>query len=157
MGLGRVYHPRSGALSVIGSGSSAHLQLVELICAAGESQSPLGSDHQPPVFALGGGAPDHSWRRKTSQYYFSACRGRQSESTARGYSCANQQIQKYCGAVQTQIGLAASVSTFWPLSRASDLKFSLSSLRQVRLCCPPTDLFRLTGLDRLFFVGTPLG
>src|SRR6266511_3551248 len=68
MGLGRVYHPRSGALSVIGSGSSAHLQLVELICAAGESQSPLGSDHQPPVFALGGGAPDHSWRRKTSQH-----------------------------------------------------------------------------------------
>src|SRR6266511_1101143 len=94
MGLGRVYHPRSGALSVIGSGSSAHLQLVELICAAGESQSPLGSDHQPPVFALGGGAQDHSWRRKTSQYYFSACRGRQSESAARGYSCANQQIQR---------------------------------------------------------------
>ena len=60
MGLGRFHHPGLGTVSTLSRGGGTDLQLVELICAAGKSQSEIGGDHQPAVSTLSRGTPDHS-------------------------------------------------------------------------------------------------
>ena len=107
MGLGRFHHPGLGTLQALGAG--ADLQLVELVCEAGKSQSEIRGDHQPAVSALGCGPSDHSRWRKAAHHYFAARRERQSKVVAHWYPCAHQPIQNRCGAAQNQIGLAAGL------------------------------------------------
>src|SRR5918994_6021712 len=106
MGLGRVYYSRPRALPALGDGGGPDLQLVELICASGKSQSPIGGDHQPALFTLGRGAPEQSWRCAASYHHSSARRGGQSEIAARWYPWVVGSIQSNCGAVENQVGLA---------------------------------------------------
>src|SRR6478672_3354620 len=100
MGLGRFHYPGLGTLSALSAGGGADLQLVELVCAAGKSQSQIGGHHQPAVSALCGGAPDHSWWRSASHHHLTARSGQQSAIDADGYSCPNEPIQSSCGAVE---------------------------------------------------------
>jgi hypothetical protein len=84
MGLGRFNHPGLGTLQALGAG--ADLQLVELVCEAGKSQSEIRGDHQPAVSALGGGAPDHSWWHSAPHHHLAARSGQQTAINPRRYS-----------------------------------------------------------------------
>src|ERR1017187_321567 len=64
MGLGWLHHTGYREMQLERTGSSADLQLVELVHEAGESERTNGSDHQSPIITDCRGASDRTCRAK---------------------------------------------------------------------------------------------